>query len=518
MYAYLTNLFQVLEKRLDAIAMYRIVSIALLTLAFCSVVLGFLGLIPYSGTEQVISLAVAVLTAQIVNWLCSLLWRVPVNSESANITALIIFFLIIPAQFSSLGDTWVIATVTFIAIVSKFIFAWHKQHLANPAAVGVLVLAIIYEVFSLPGYFESSWWIGRVELFIPLVIAGVLVVIKIRKWTPVITFLVVAFFVYLIEELRFGSDVLETAPNFWLSGPSLFLAFFMLTEPFTLPPTKKLQMYYGALVGFISQTTLFLPFIKMTPELALIIGNLIFYPSTLKQKLIMPLVEMKEIAKNTFEFAFQKPARVNFVSGQYLEWMLPHQNPDDRGIRRYFTIASAPQDSLLRVAVRFADTVSTYKQTLKSLTVGQNIIASQLAGDFVLPKDNSKKLGFIAGGIGITPFLSHVGQIRDNNLKHDVVLYYGNNTVEEIAYKQYLDEMQSTINLKVVNVIVKEQVPEYESGYLATDMIKKHSPDFIEREWYLSGPPGMVNAYFKLLREMGVPKKNIKRDFFPGLA
>jgi ferredoxin-NADP reductase/Na+-translocating ferredoxin:NAD+ oxidoreductase RnfD subunit len=518
MYAPFITLFQKIEKRLDSIAMYRIVSLALQSIAFFAVLFGFLGLVPYTGVEQMISLAVALTVALVINWLCSKIWLVSVNTESAIITALLIFFLIIPAQLTDLGSSWVIALVTSVAILSKFVFAWRKQHVANPAAMGAVLVALAYSVFPIPGYFESTWWVGRMELFAPLLIAGVAVVTKIRKWTPVLAFLSVASVVYLFEEWRFGADVASRATSFWFAGPSLFLAFFMLTEPFTMPPTKKLQAGYGALIGFISQTTLFLPFFKMTPELALVIGNLVFYPTTLKQKLILPLVSSVEVAKNTYEFAFAKPAGLRFTAGQYLEWMLPHGKSDNRGIRRYFTIASAPSDALLRIVVRFADTVSTYKDALRAMKAGDTIIASQMAGDFVLPKDPVVKVVLVAGGIGVTPFLSQIDEMVTNKGTRPAVLFYCNNTLEEIAYKDKLNAAAEVVPLTVVNVLAKEKMPGYESGYLTKELIQKYVPDYISVKWYLSGPPGMVNAYSKLLWEIGIPQRQITRDFFPGLA
>jgi ferredoxin-NADP reductase/Na+-translocating ferredoxin:NAD+ oxidoreductase RnfD subunit len=500
--------------------MYRTVTLALTFLAIIATIFGFLGIVPYSGFEQTISIAIALSTALLVNWLCSLLWRTSVNMESAVITALILHFLVIPATLADISGSWIIATVVAFAVVSKFVFAWRKQHIVNPAATGLVLLALLYAVFDLPGYFESTWWVGRPELFIPLLLAGAAVVVKVRKWVPVLSFLLVALVIFLIEEYQFAGTISNTAlGNFWLSGPSLFLAFFMLTEPFTMPPTKRLQAGYGALVGFFSQTTLFLSVgIKMTPELALILGNVLFYPATLKQKLILPLAKVNEVAKDTYEFAFQKPLTLRFRAGQYLEWMLPHKDADNRGIRRYFTIASAPSDPLLRITVRIGEGCSSFKRALKRLKTGDEIIASQLAGDFVLPADSSK-VAMVAGGIGITPFLSQIDHMQVGNVhRHDATLFYCNNTVAEIAYQDRLQAAVAAMPFRLVHVIAKENIQPYEFGYLTAEIIKKHTPDYLERIWYLSGPPGMVNAYSKLLRAMGVKRRNIRKDFFPGLA
>jgi ferredoxin-NADP reductase len=292
----------------------------------------------------------------------------------------------------------------------------------------------------------------------------------------------------------------------------------MLTEPFTMPPTKRLQVGYGVLVGFLSQTIMFAEYFPMTPELALVIGNAVFFASTMKRKLVLPLAHVRTVAKETYEFAFQKPLTLRFRAGQYLEWMLPHKDADNRGVRRYFTIASAPSDPLLRITVRIGEGCSSFKRALKELKTGDEVIASQLAGDFVLPADSSK-IAMVAGGIGITPFLSQVDHMQVGNVqKHDSVLFYCNNTAAEIAYHDRLQAATAAMPFKLIHVLAKEEIAPYEHGFLTADIIKKHAPDYLARTWYLSGPPGMVNAYTKLLRGMGVKRRSIKKDFFPGLA
>ena len=75
-----------------------------------------------------------------------------------------------------------------------------------------------------------------------------------------------------------------------------------------------------------------------------------------------------------------------------MEWMLPHSHPDTRGTRRYFTIASSPTEEYMRLGVKMFDKPSSFKKALVSMNVGDSMTASQLAGEFVLPKD---KRGFL---------------------------------------------------------------------------------------------------------------------------
>ena len=56
------------------------------------------------------------------------------------------------------------------------------------------------------------------------------------------------------------------------------------------------------------------------------------------------------------------------------------------------------------------------------------------------------------------------------------------------------------------------------NGLITAETIKKEIPDFSNKIFYLSGPHGMVNAFEKTLKSMGIRRKNIRIDFFPGFA
>jgi ferredoxin-NADP reductase/Na+-translocating ferredoxin:NAD+ oxidoreductase RnfD subunit len=506
----ITKPFHRLQSFVDSLGMYRVVSGSLGILALISIVAGFTGQLAYSGLSQIFALALALLVALTINYVVSLLFKIPSNHESAVITALILFFLAIPGE--NIFDNWPLVAAVAIGVLSKYIFTYKKQHFMNPAAFGAATL-------SVTGLYKFSWWVANPLLFIPLVIFGILIVMKVRKWVPVLTFIAVSVIIYTAESMSYGDSITDIVPTFFLSWPTLFLAFFMLTEPFTMPAKKGGQILYGGLMGFVSNSSIFSVFFSVPPELALVVVNILMMPWRLRQKLFLTLQGKVEIARDTFEYIFKKPAGFAFASGQYLEWMLPHDASDTRGVRRYFTIASSPTEPDVRVSLRVVPNGSTYKAALQSLPIGGQVIGSQLAGDFLLPKDETKKLGFIAGGIGITPFRSHVQHMIDSNTVRNTVLYYGNNTIADIAYSDIFKEAGRRGLFKTVYVIAKESVdPPFESGYLNADMIRRHSPDYRERHWYLSGPPVMVNASANTLHALGVPAKHIHKDFFPGLA
>ena len=508
MFKIISKPFTLTQKFVDNIGMYRLVSGSLFVLAAISILAGFIGWLPYSGLSQLFSLALAILVALVFNISLAWIFKIPASHESAIITALILFFLALPAE--SIFTAWPLAAAVAIGIASKYIFAYKKQHFMNPAAFGAAVL-------SMTGLYTFSWWVANPTLFVPLLVLGILVVMKVRRWVPVLAFVGVSLIIYVAEAMSYGDVITSSLKTFFTSWPTLFLAFFMLTEPFTMPAKKDAQFLYGGVVGFLSNTSIFTGFIHITPEFALVVANIMMLPWRLRQKLFLTLEAKHKVAKGTYEFVFKKPYGFVFEAGQYLEWMLPHMPADSKGVRRYFTIASSPTESQVAVAMKILEKTSSYKAVLNGLDVDRPVIASQLAGDFVLPKKSDTKLGFIAGGIGVTPFRSHIKYMMDSDKQHDTVLYYCVNTKDELAYQALWQEAAEKFAFAFVPVVSKESVATpFEPGYVTTEMIKRRTTDYLQRTWYLSGPPGMVNTYSRLLRDLGLPRKQIKKDFFPG--
>src|SRR5690606_33578640 len=151
-----------------------------------------------------------------------------------------------------------------------------------------------------------------------------------------------------------------------------------------------------------------------------------------KYKLLLTLKEKVQLAPSIYEFIFSKNIAFTFTPGQYLEWTLPEKSADGRGNRRYFTIASSPTEEDVRLGVKMAaERSSKFKTTLVDMKEGDSLVAGQLSGDFVLPKDKNKKLVFIAGGIGVTPFRSMIQYLLTNREKRDIVLFYACSNAEE---------------------------------------------------------------------------------------
>ena len=152
---------------------------------------------------------------------------------------------------------------------------------------------------------------------------------------------------------------------------------------------------------------------------------------------------------------------------------------------------------------------------------GQSIIASQVAGDFTLPKDLKKPLVFIAGGVGIAPFRSMIQYLLDKQLQSNIVLFYSNRTANEILFSDTFQKAEKNGVKTIYTLTDVNNIPsdwEHEKGYITEAMIKQNVGDYYQSTFYISGPQLMVQNFEKLLLGMKIKKGNIITDFFPGYA
>ncbi|MHB0865333.1 MAG: RnfABCDGE type electron transport complex subunit D [Minisyncoccota bacterium] len=499
-----------IDDFLNKITMYRLVLYYLITLLVAAAVLGFFNVLPYSPADLAFSTLLILAVGWITNTAFVKGFGAIANVESVYITGLILALLITPVAPSNYAGVGFLIFASAWAMASKFIFALGKKHLFNPAAFGVALSALVIGQ-------AASWWGGSSLPLLPIVfLGGLLIVRKIHRFDLVGAFLVTAFLTIIFTSTSIVTPLTQTI----LHSAIFFLAFVMLTEPLTMPPSRWLRVGYGVIVGFLFAPNIHLGSFYFTPELALLIGNIYVYFVSPKGRFMLTLLEKKALADGAFEFIFAPDRPFTFRPGQYLEWTLGHRFVDNRGNRRFFTIASAPTEDTVRLGVKFYKPASSFKRALWAMKEHDTLSASHIAGDFVLPKDPKRKLAFIAGGIGVTPFRSMVQHLVDTKDLRQIVLLYSNKTAAEIAYKEVFDAAEQVLDLRTVYALTNEPnpIPGTYSGIIDAALIAREIPDYKERIFYISGPHGMIEAFRTTLRDMGVSRFHIKTDYFPGFA
>ncbi len=476
--------------------------LGLLIQTILAIVFAVIGWISFPPFQMLISVIVLLLFSEGSNRLFAKLFHAVRNTESAIITALLLFFVLDPT-FAVTPTFWVLPLAAVIAMLSKYIFAIHRRHLFNPVAIAAVV-------FDLLGIGAAIWWVATPILFPFVLIFGLLIVRKLRRFHLVLPFFLIATVVAVFR----GQHLV----SFFLSWPLIFFGTTMLTEPRTAPSHKRDQILYGVLVGLLFASPFSFGSFSLTPEMSLVIANILAYLVSSKQVLKLTFKSMQPCTPQVCDFSFTPDHKPEFVPGQFLEWTLPIALPDARGNRRYFTVASSPTDSEMHLGVRLDhEHGSAFKNALSRLNVGDVMYASHTAGEFTLPKDTKQKLVFIAGGIGVTPFWSMVQWLAATKQTRDIVLFYAANTENDFAYKTEFDALAPSVGMKIVYVVAKPS-PTWagKTGYLTKELIEGQVPDYASRKFYLSGPNAMVENYHKLLCSMRIKRSMIKTDYFPG--
>ncbi|MDP3973920.1 MAG: FAD-dependent oxidoreductase [Candidatus Daviesbacteria bacterium] len=217
------------------------------------------------------------------------------------------------------------------------------------------------------------------------------------------------------------------------------------------------------------------------------------------------IIERREITHGTLQVVFKLSQPVNFKPGQYFFVNLPMG-------RKQFSINNSPnQSNILTLTTRL--TGSDFKNALNELPIGAEVELGPIAGIFTLPEDQTKPLVFIAGGIGITPFMSMLRYLRETENPYKITLVYSNRNQASTAF---LNEVSDFKFIKLILTMTDDPNWIGEKRRIDAGFIKEYFPNINENLYMVVGPPAMVEAVRKALEEAGVSKENIKFENFTG--
>lgn len=205
----------------------------------------------------------------------------------------------------------------------------------------------------------------------------------------------------------------------------------------------------------------------------------------------------------TYWFRPERP--LGQIAGEFTELHLPHAHPDDRGDRRWFTISSPPTERLVAITTRFAPTKgSSFKRALQKLQPGSQVSLAEPMGDFVLPKDKTIPLVFVAVGLGITPVHSIIHYLSDKNEQRAIQLF---RVVPGLEKEIFAKELRAhPLAYRLFDISNDQRL----TAAHILPVIQKNS--FV----YLSGPERFIAHLSEELQKNGVPARHIITDLFPG--
>ena len=480
-----------IDRVTGQVSMYRLTTIALSAVLAIGLLLGSLGVIGVNPYGLLATLAVVVVATLGANEAAARLARVVPHRESSVITALIIACLVPPtvATLDLIGA----AVAGIVAALSKYLIVWRGRHILNPAATGVLVAGLLQLTVGI-------WWIATPAM-LPVVALGALLLLdRTRRLDIGVILVVVTVAIIGTRIAGTGPSALDAYGSVLLLFPVVFLAGYMLSEPLTLPPRRWQQW----LVAVVTALVFSIPFqfgpLYTSPELALVAANIVGFAVSRRGGFSLRLTGSRALSDSATEFTFAPSRPVPFEPGQYLELHLPHR-ADRRGTRRVFSIASAPEHDQISLGMRTPTDGSSFKRVLRELDEGATVQATQISGDFLLPRDPATPVVMIAGGIGVTPFASQLGSAAARGESRDVHVVYVPSRPGEVLYRDVLESAGATVT-------VLDDTP------VTADALLTAVPDLASRRAYVSGAPSLVADAATALRRAGA--RRVRTDYFAG--
>lgn len=222
------------------------------------------------------------------------------------------------------------------------------------------------------------------------------------------------------------------------------------------------------------------------------------------KKATLKLIDKEHLLDNVWAFRFEPSEKLEWIAGQYISVELPHDDPDGKGTKRWFTISSAPYEKIIQITTRVTE--SSFKRTLSQLDIGEDLqLLDSPHGTFVW-QDGDRPLVFVAGGIGITPFRSVLKQRMHDKLPLNATVVYSSRS-SDMPFKNELQAwMEQDDGLKVHFSV---GVP------LTATYLVELVPNLKESIVYLSGPQPLALTLIDDLEAYGIPSIRLKRELFP---
>lgn len=235
---------------------------------------------------------------------------------------------------------------------------------------------------------------------------------------------------------------------------------------------------------------------------------------------VTTLLARRMVAEDTLAFELARPAGYEYQAGQsaHVRLLAPPLT-DSAGDTRELTLASAPYMDRLLFVVRLRNTA--FKRSLQALPIGAPVGLDEADGDMVLHDDSARAAVFVAGGVGITPFLSMARQALHDALPHDIYLFYANRRPETAAYLSELQDLEhrhASFHLVATMTAPETSASPWngEQGHIGPQLLARHLSDVQRPVYYLAGPPALTLDVLDVLEDMGVDTATVHSVEFDG--
>ena len=219
---------------------------------------------------------------------------------------------------------------------------------------------------------------------------------------------------------------------------------------------------------------------------------------------IIKIESIDQITHDVLRFKTEKPKNYNFEPGQATRVSINKERWEKE--KRPFTFTNLPDDDYLEFTIKVYPHHKGVTNELLTLKPNDELIIGDAWGTI-----NYKGEGvFIAGGAGVTPFISIFRYLKAKNELGSSKLLFANKTAADIIHK---DEFQDMLGRNFINILSQDESSDFEHGLINEEFLKKHEVN--DHEYvYLCGPKPMMESIEEQLRNLNVKEDAIVKEVF----
>jgi ferredoxin-NADP reductase len=217
------------------------------------------------------------------------------------------------------------------------------------------------------------------------------------------------------------------------------------------------------------------------------------------EKHLVKIKSIKHITHDVLQIVTGKPQNYNFTPGQATEIAI---NKDGwKNEKRPFTFTCLPDKDFLEFTIKTYPERKGVTNELLQLKKDDELILHDVFGAISYKSEGV----FIAGGAGVTPFICIFRYLQSKNEVGNNKLIFANKTKDDIILAS---EFKKLLGDNFINILSDEKTDEYAHGYITGEFLKANISNF-DQQFYVCGPPPMMNSIEKQLANLGIDKKAI---------
>jgi len=219
-------------------------------------------------------------------------------------------------------------------------------------------------------------------------------------------------------------------------------------------------------------------------------------------KQYLKIISIGLITDDVLQIILEKPPGIDFIPGQAADISINKEGWQDE--IRPFTFTCIPQDKFLQFTIKTYPERKSVTNQLLRLNIGDELILHGVFGEISYKGEGC----FIAGGAGVTPFISIFRYLGSKKAIGDNMLIFANKSRADIILKQ---EFEQLLGKNFINILSGEKSSEYHFGYITEGFLKMNIRDY-SKFFYICGPPPMMDVLEKVLPALGIPDNRIIKE------